>query len=82
MEKLKPCPFCGGRAAIISTAERGSVSGDMGTKTTVICVDQNCECGAKIVKWALKKTWAEESARKAWNRRINISGRTGGREMT
>ena len=69
MEKLKSCPFCGGKAQLILTAERGSMSGDMGTRATVTCVDQKCECGAKIVKWALKKAWAEESARRAWNRR-------------
>lgn len=69
MEELKPCPFCGGTAHLISTAERGGMSGDIGTRSTVICIDRKNECGAKIVKWALKKTWAEESAVKAWNRR-------------
>lgn len=67
--KLKPCPFCGGKASLISTAQRGSISGDMGTRSTVICIDRRNECGAKIVKWALEQEWAEESAVKAWNRR-------------
>lgn len=62
---------CGGKASLISTAQRGSISGDMGTRSTVICNDQRNECGAKIVKWALGKKWAEKSAVKAWNRRYD-----------
>ena len=65
--KLKPCPFCGNKAISISVPEEGSISGDIGTRTTIIC--ENRECGAKIIKWALEKEWAEDSAFKAWNSR-------------
>lgn len=70
MKELKPCPFCGGKASLISTARPGSMSGDIGTQSTIVC--QNNECGAKIVKWALEQTWAEESAVRAWSRRTKL----------
>ena len=67
--ELKSCPFCGGKAISISAPEEGSISGDIGTRTTIMC--ENRECGAKIIKWALEKEWAEGSAVKAWNNRTN-----------
>lgn len=70
MEKeLKRCPFCGSKAISISVPENGGISGDIGTRSTIVCEDR--ECGARIVKWAMKKEWAEISADKAWNNRTN-----------
>ena len=68
--ELKSCPFCGGKAISISVPEEGIISRDIGTRTTIKC--DNRECGAKIIKWALEKEWAEESAVKAWNNRTNL----------
>jgi hypothetical protein len=67
--ELNFCPFCGSKAVSISVPQEGSISGDIGTRTTIMC--ENRECGAKIIKWALEKEWAEESAVKAWNSRTN-----------
>ena len=72
MENLKPCPFCGGRAHMITRVQAGVPSGDDGYTTVIKCLN-HAECGAVICRWALKKKWSVESAIKAWNRRANDS---------
>lgn len=68
--KLKPCPFCGGRAHMITRVQAGVPSGDDGYTTVIKCLN-HAECRAVICRWALKKKWSVESAIKAWNRRAN-----------
>ena len=64
---LLPCK-CGGAAGIIRTREAGVPSGDNGW-----CVIVKCNaCRASLKRWALKKSWAENSARLAWNTRAPI----------
>ena len=66
---LVPCK-CGGAAGIIRTREAGVPSGDDGWCVTVKCN----VCGESIKRWALKKSWAENSARFAWNTQAKIGG--------
>lgn len=64
MYKLKPCPFCGGKAAVM----RGQCEGE----TTVAVVCQTCRTGifrAKSVIWEGWKYKNEADAVEAWNRR-------------
>lgn len=64
MDKLKPCPFCGGRAHMVTSED------DNGYRTVIYCMSgADVGCFALSSHWALKKEWAEESAVKAWNRR-------------
>ena len=64
---LVPCK-CGGTAGIIRARKAGVPSGDDGW-----CVIVKCNtCGASLKRWALKKSWAENSARLAWNTRAKI----------
>ena len=55
--ELKTCPFCGGKAKMISTGF------GMGT-FYVMCVNERCE-----VSPATKYYYEEEDAAKAWNKR-------------
>lgn len=64
---LLPC-MCGGTAGVIRTRKAGVPSGDDGWCVTVKCN----ACGASLKRWALKKSWAEDSARLAWNTRAPI----------
>ena len=66
---LLPCK-CGGTAGIIRTRKAGVQSGDDGWCVTVKCN----ACGASLKRWALKKSWAEDSARLAWNTREAVEG--------
>lgn len=66
MSKLKPCPFCGGRAYMVTEKTYD------GYKTVIYCMSGiDVGCFATSTHWALKKAWAEESAIKAWNHRVN-----------
>ena len=60
--------MCGGTAGVIRTRKAGVPSGDDGWCVTVKCN----ACGASLKRWALKKSWAEDSARLAWNTRAPI----------
>lgn len=64
MDKLKPCPFCGGEAKMVIREDDG------GYRAEIHCMS-SCEIGCYAVSqhWALKKSWAEDDAVKAWNRR-------------
>ena len=53
--KLKPCPFCGGKAEILS---------GFNGKYTVQCGSGGCMAN---IAWCTNK----DSAIKAWNRRVN-----------
>jgi C4-type Zn-finger protein len=65
-DTLKSCPCCGGNAALLLQRRNGIPSGDVGTEATIICN----QCHLKLVRWALKKSWAKKSALVAWNTRI------------
>lgn len=69
--ELLPCPFCGGEATYICRKRTGSISGDNGYETIVMCADNHHECGARITKWGLRKDWSKNSAIVAWNRRAH-----------
>ena len=71
-EKLKPCPFCGGKEIISTSMNRGKNYSDKDFYFTVTCK----ECGAQISVGAdLDKVPFEcvekaiEQARAKWNRR-------------
>lgn len=58
MERLKPCPFCGGTHPFVSK----TVTNFYAEQFCVICED----CGGRS-----KYTTNSEKATKAWNRRVN-----------
>ncbi|HZK70127.1 MAG TPA: hypothetical protein VFD03_01225 [Clostridia bacterium] len=62
MAKLKPCP-CGGRTKVTIITATGIPSGDSGGKVIIQCK----KCNNCIVRWALYKSWAKETAYNAWN---------------
>ena len=64
---LLPC-MCGGKAGIVCFEKRGAPSGDMGYLASIKCRD----CWMELRRWALKKKWAKDSARLAWNTRTPI----------
>lgn len=64
---LLPC-MCGGKAGMVCFEKRGVPSGDMGYLASIKCRD----CWMELRRWALKKKWAEASARLAWNTRAPI----------
>lgn len=67
MAELKPCPFCGSeKIGIILSRRQGVPSDDNGW-----CAEIKCKCGADMKFLALKKSWAEETVTKAWNRRYD-----------
>ena len=67
-DNLKPCPFCGAKAVLVSNPEYSKPFGDAGTRTHIRCA--NRECGASVEKWAARRSWAENSVKKVWNRRV------------
>lgn len=66
MEKLKPCRLCGGRAFVKIEDTTGWKNRDDGIQATIYCK----KCGESVTKWALLKSWAKDSAYKAWNIRL------------
>lgn len=67
MIELKPCPFCGNpKIGVVMSKYNGVPSGDDGWRAEI-----KCKCGANMKFWALKKSWAEETAISAWNRRAD-----------
>lgn len=65
MNELKPCPFCGNKKVTINLyKKRGTPSGDDGWNAEI-----RCKCHAFVRFWALKKSWARQSAIEAWNHR-------------
>lgn len=64
-EKLKPCPFCGGKAELNYERIQGE---DKGFWAQIIC----CVChGRSGGTWAGSYNAAERKEVKAWNRRAN-----------
>ena len=57
MDKLKPCPFCGGKAHIMK----------MGYPHFVYCKD----CGAKIHGGVIGEEEGEKASVEAWNKRAD-----------
>ena len=65
MAEMKRCPFCGNtKISVVMSKYNAVPSGDDGW-----CAEIKCKCGADMKFWALKKSWAEETSIKAWNRR-------------
>lgn len=58
MNKLKPCPFCGGKA----TTENYSSGGKM---IMIKCADPNCKMSVYVV------SQNPDEAKDLWNRRVN-----------
>jgi Lar family restriction alleviation protein len=68
MAELKPCPFCGGKAAIVPRAVNIALQKDPSDPkfgVSVICG----RCGAESANYL-----NEEYAATAWNRRTESSG--------
>lgn len=65
--ELLPC-HCGAETVMVCFEKRGIPFGDMGYLARIKCPD----CLAELRRWALKKKWAIESAKKAWNTRAPI----------
>lgn len=61
-EKLKPCPFCGGKVGIDNIPDTDGTNYYM-----IYCKNENCNASACFGDLSEKKT----SAIKAWNRREN-----------
>ena len=61
-EKLKPCPFCGGEARLISLHNCFGLSG---VRWIVECI----KCGCKT-----SKEISDHDAKEKWNRRENDDG--------
>lgn len=61
MPKLKPCPFCGGKACI----ERDVTS--VKPRFLPVCCNYGDRC------WGMQENWffTEQEAIEAWNRRVN-----------
>ena len=59
-EKLKPCPFCGGKAEKIAVEEPSNVGGYV-----VQC--SSCEASTRV--WFPIKDSVDRILREAWNRR-------------
>lgn len=67
MNELKPCPFCGNEKVTINLyKKRGTPSGDDGWNAEI-----RCKCHALVRFWALKKSWARQSAIETWNERVD-----------
>ena len=64
---LLPC-MCGGKASMVFFEKRGVPSGNMGYLASIKCRN----CWMELRRWALKKKWAEDSARLAWNTRAPV----------
>ena len=63
MEKLKPCPFCGGKAEIvINKSKRGQTANIHCTK---------CSCRKTLLRYPDYVGSIEEEAIEAWNRRAD-----------
>ena len=69
MNELKPCPFCGGKAALEDYGLNGNFK-------IVKCA----ECGART-KLFLKGLTLGEDAIEAWNRRANENSDMGHSDM-
>lgn len=66
MQELKPCPFCGGKAAVMY--------GQCDEETTVAVVCQDCHTGIFRAKSYTWESWEFENAADAvdaWNRRAD-----------
>lgn len=62
--ELKPCPFCGGSANMVTYQRRDGYAAE------VYCTSgADIGCFAVSRHWAGRKEWAEETAITAWNRR-------------
>ena len=62
-DKLKPCPFCGGKAIYTDNYNND------GTGHCVYC--ENCGCGTGILTGASPIRTLKEMVYGAWNRRTN-----------
>ena len=58
MDKLKPCPFCGGKAEMLISEYEGSRKEYLAACT---------ECDGMVERW--RET--EKEAAEQWNRRVN-----------
>ena len=62
MDKLKPCPFCGGKAELGHTIKESAY----GNTSFVFCT--NCSANGKMIRVSSKYS-SDERAIEAWNRR-------------
>lgn len=63
MEKLKPCPFCGGKAQLDNID-----NGNNGWWYSVVCSKPMCRCGVFNTDYSYYNV---KDATEAWNRREN-----------
>lgn len=64
-EPLKPCPFCGGDAAMVIYPMGKGPDGKMGYKIETGCT----VCPARMITWDDRSWRMREIAAEAWNRR-------------
>ena len=64
MAKLKPCPFCGGKAELYHDTKHGSLS----VYSHVVCTNRKCGVSGA---WIIESTRyaSDDRAIEAWNRR-------------
>jgi len=65
MSDLKPCPFCGGKAELLTVPANSGLSG---TKWVVVCKKRCCNQYPHI---------SDHDAIEAWNRRVNDERQSG-----
>lgn len=64
MEKLKPCPFCGGQHLFQEGDKQGLVYG-----YAIDCINPKCDkAGELIIKYGFSNKFAKKKAIAAWNR--------------
>ena len=69
-EKLKPCPFCGGKA-FVNTIEHDAESRPNGYRFHGEVMCRNCQATAGTTGFDVSYEFATEKAIIAWNKRVS-----------